>query len=185
MLDPQTVERLIMDDALGRLEPDVAALLKEYLAAHPEMNADARQYAALAATAQRALETTEPLVLPRFPRESSAPQLRVGRSRLFTWPQLAVAAACLCVGVGLGHVLTTPAARVVTPEQPPPPIHSTDPRTSAPALAAVRLAEPSPSDAFWSTRRLMKKSLEESRRPEIPVQWVSPVEAPRLKKGEL
>lgn len=66
-MKPEQLESLLMDRALGELEPEVAALLDEYLREHPEAQREAEQWLRFVAVAGEAVRAV-PLVTARVGR---------------------------------------------------------------------------------------------------------------------
>jgi anti-sigma factor RsiW len=66
-MDRETVNRLMLDRALGALPADCEILLAEYLQTHPEVAADASEIEATASLARKALAEPVPTHMPAFP----------------------------------------------------------------------------------------------------------------------
>ena len=65
-MKPDVLERLLMDSALGRLEPDVEALLADHLAVDPSAATQAKELQSVVNLATEVIRTPSPAVeLPR------------------------------------------------------------------------------------------------------------------------
>lgn len=149
-MDNQTLQRLMIDDALGALEPDVRALLSAYAVAHPGDEAARTQWQELAGMARDAgLLTHDELVPPLPHRRLRAVRLwHAGRTTL------ALAAAIL-IGVAVGLHLPQQSASV-GPQAVVVPVML----APSPAPAVVL----SPGD-FWSSKRLLASAM--AAKPEL------------------
>jgi anti-sigma factor RsiW len=180
MLEKDIVERLLMDHALGRLEPDVAALLRAYVNSDPTLKAEAQAFTDVASLAQHALEEAEPVSLP--PLAATLPGSR-RKAQGMPWrvAGIVAAAACLAFGIAIGRWTSARAPVIVRPA----PEHG-GPESAEPS--ALALAKPRKSETvdFWSTRRLFNGRLDERRPRGANIEWLSPVVTPRLSsKGDL
>lgn len=91
-MKPDVLERLLMDSALGRLEPDVEALLADHLAVDPSAATQAKELQSVVNLATEVIRTPSPAVeLPR--------QIRplIWRHRV---EQVLALAASFVIGVG-------------------------------------------------------------------------------------
>ncbi|HUB25210.1 MAG TPA: hypothetical protein VL992_07250 [Tepidisphaeraceae bacterium] len=134
-MDEATLERLMIDDALGALGPDVRALLEAYVRDQPKELAAWRR---VAAAATEAIQPAKGESLPPFPH-ASVPR----------FPRIALAAAAaLLVGFGIGWEFS-----------PAPP------RRAALAIAAPmpQVAAAGVTD-FFSSSRLVGVALDAERR---------------------
>ncbi len=141
-MDPKTLERLMLDDALGVLGDDVRALLAEHVAAAgPDAAARAESYRQAVDLARRALggQGGEGPALPALP---AADMLRRAAYRRWTG-RAAALAACLVIGVGLGFAIFGHAPPVAPPAAAQVTAHAAPP--AAPAAGV---------QDFWSVRRL-------------------------------
>ncbi len=174
-MDAETLERLLMDRALGALSPDADALLTAYLEHDAEATERSREFAAAATSARHVLRRAAPATLPPFPA-AGVQQLEQARRRLVWVRNAASMAAALVIGVGLGAWLT---------KQMP-----ADGRTDVKPVvvefvAKLPVAEPEPAaNRFWSTQRLYEQARRTKRVEAARVIWDSPVLKPRL-RGEL
>ena len=164
-MDRETLDRLLMDEALGALPADVASLLAAYLERDPAGAARAREFAAAASAARRVFQQPLPTLLPPFPgREFRNVEQAQRRVRALRY--VASMAAVLVVGIGLGLVFprgpaVEPTPRIVLP--PPGPVVAAD--------------EPEPG--FWSTQRLYENARRTQRVETPPLIWDSTTSLPR------
>ena len=171
-MNSETLERLMLDRALGALPADCEALLTAYLESHPDAAAACREIEQTVGLARRSLAKEPIESLPAFPADKL---LRSGRSlRLWRTAKTAVAvAASIAIGFG-AHAWLSRAA------SPGPG------RTTPPALAysgSERVSEESAEgSAFWSGRRLYERAAGTQRQSSNRVIWDSPLKAPR--KGD-
>jgi hypothetical protein len=142
-MDQETRERLMIDDALGVLEPDVQVLLGAYLAATGVGEKERQEWRELAAAARKAMPPdVEEEILPPF----SAP--RVNHWGLWRVTQMAVAAVTLVIfGFGLGHWRGREPERTALVAQTPV------------TVAAEPIASFGVHD-FWSTQRFLAGAME-------------------------
>jgi hypothetical protein len=147
-MDDTTLERLMMDEALGALSPDVSMLL----AAYTQTTGDARvaQWRRVANLAGEAMGETHLEPLPAFPGQ--APR----QARMWNMARLGLAAAAvLAVGIGIGSWMPSkPAANVSVAQAP-----VETPRRSMGV-----------SD-FWSSQRLLASAMESAPRAPSRPQW--------------
>jgi len=187
-MNPETLDRLMLDDSLGAMADDIRSLLADRIGP-PGSPAAARltAYRRTVDAARAALAQPARAPLPPFP----AARLRDGALRLRRRRQvgrIAALAASLVLGLGLGYLafsradVTAPApapapvaVAQTAPSNPEPfpeqPFPGTSPE-SAPAPAVVT--------DFWSARRLAAHAM--AARPQAPVKvtWLSPVEEPSI-----
>lgn len=173
-MDAETLERLLMDRALGGLTPDVEALLDAYLERDSHAAARAAEFQAAAIAARRVLSTGSSAALPPFPAVRLEHIGHV-RRRLVLVRNVAGLAAALVLGVGLGaayfrHVGERAGGAVPLPGAAP-----------AKVVAVASTVTPSRGSAdFWSAQRLYEQ-MRSVKRPETPrVFWSSSVQLPRL-----
>jgi len=192
-MDSQTLERLILDQALGALSPDCATLLENYLATHAEAAALAREMSATASLARKALAEPVPGEVPEFAAEvgvpwpSEAPPCRrphsaglgmppVGRfarpSGMATWAKrISGIAAAVLVGFG-AHAFLYDGVRT----EPAP-----MPRGTAFVSAVPRTTGDTDAgrEGFWSARRLYERTAQGGAAVSEKVIWDSPVRVRR------
>jgi hypothetical protein len=143
-VDETTLERLMMDDALEALGPDVKELLGAYIQSSA---ADAKrhgQWMRLGAAAEEAVRVAPLDKLPPFPGR--------GSRSLRLWGETLAIAAAVIVGIAVGLVMQKPQeARTVAVQ------------TSAPV--AAQPAEMLGVADFWSSKRLLAEALAAPRNP--------------------
>ncbi len=169
-MDAETLERLLMDRALGALGPDVEALLDEHLAQDPEGCQRAAEFAGATSAARQALGAGVPLRLPEFPALRLATLERT-RRRLAWVRNTGAVAATLVVGIWLGGLLTSGRPG------PDTPVSGAGERT---ALAASAPAHADADGGFWSVARLVDRSRQPERSRALRLIWDSPAERPHL-----
>jgi hypothetical protein len=156
-MDDATLDRLMIDDALGALEPDISVLLAAYTATIPDIEQRRAGWRDLAEKARHAMAMPAADALPPFP----AAQLRA--ARFWHNGRLGVAiAAVLALGVGIGlwmpgkHVAVAPIAQVINPAPSSPP-------------RAIGVSD------FWSSRRLLASAVEHGVQGRPAWRWSSPL----------
>jgi len=142
-MNPDLLERLALDRALGHLSPDVEALLDEVLAANPDaarMARDFRETVQLAAA-----------VLPKPVRGESLPPRRVETFPFVRVSQWAALAASFVLGVGLTLLVPAIYREPQIVRQAAPTIASVsaiEPKAIAPEIERKARTMP-----FWSAQR--------------------------------
>jgi hypothetical protein len=161
-MDQATLERLMLDEALGALPADVSSLLAAYAQTLPGGGERLAVWQQVAATAKAAMPAEPAAVLPPFPaRNLVSNPWRIGPVGL------AAAAAALLIGVGIG---------LWTPRRP----------AAAPQVAIVpqSIVAETPSNGgvhdFWSSQRLLASAMEEKHTPSAAWRWSSPVSEPEM-----
>jgi anti-sigma factor RsiW len=158
-MNDETIERLIMDRALGALEDDVAALLDAYLKADPRAAERARQASETVDLARRVLAApaSGESPAPPFPRLWIEAAERRRRRRRFL-KQAAALAACLVIGVALGTLLFGGRASlpVSSPGASPGAFLPQAAATMGPPPATVARADGG-EGGFWSASRLWNR----------------------------
>ncbi len=171
-MNHETLDRLLVDRALGGLEPDIRELLDAYLDCTPDAAARAQEFAAATDLARRALgEVGAAPALPPFPAVALAAAARA-RRRMVIIGRAASLVACLLLGVAVGAWAVRPAAPGPAAGGPPP-----TPGAHVPVF--VR-AETSADGGFWSTRRFYEEMVERKPARAPQVEWFSPVCQPRI-----
>ncbi|TWT44619.1 hypothetical protein RAS1_10340 [Phycisphaerae bacterium RAS1] len=100
-MNAETLERLILDRALGALDADVAALLDAHLRDNPAAAAEAAAIERTMARVRAATRTNPPINVPPFPlSQAAAVRQRARVIRISGW--FTGLAACLLLGVGVG-----------------------------------------------------------------------------------
>jgi anti-sigma factor RsiW len=169
-VDPETLDRLLMDRALGGLPIDVERLLTAYLEANSPAADRAREFEQAAAAARDVLRERAPVSLPPFPA-LRIDQLERAQRRVVWVRNVGGLAAALLLGIGLGIALLghrgeVPAGRA----------------TQAPIVAVV--GTKLKPGGFWSAARLYEQVRHNRRSDSVRLVWDSAVERPRL-GGEL
>lgn len=174
-MDAETLERLLMDRALGGLTADVEDLLAACLERDAEAAARAREFEAAAVAARQVLRSRAPAALPPFPA-ARIHKLEQARRRLAWVRSVAGVAASLIIGVGLGSWLFTSPAAV--------PSDGTTPVLVRHGVGAKAPDAQPKSEGFWSVSRLVEQARRAERADSTRLIWDSPVSRPRL-GGEL
>ena len=143
-MNPDLLERLSLDRALGHLSPDVEALLDEVLATNPDAARMARDF-------QETVRLTA-AVLPKPVQHESLPPRRVETVSFRQVGRWAALAASFALGAGL--TLLVPAR----PQSQPPIVRQTAPAiASAPTIEPKAIAPEIERKArtlpFWSAQR--------------------------------
>ena len=144
-MKPDVLERLLMDSALGRLDPDVEALLADHLAGDPAAATQARELQSVVRLATDAVRTPSPAIeLP-------------GQVHRLVWrhraEQVFALAASFVVGAGITALVLHEDLRrenVAASRTPALPSSPTVPETQT-ALVASKLD----SLPFWSNQRVV------------------------------
>ncbi len=160
-MDQATLERLILDDALGALPSDASALLAAYVQTLPGGNERLAAWQRVAATARTAMPTELAAPLPPFsaPKHTSNPW-RIGAIGL-------AAAAVLAMGVGIGLWMPR---RVAAPTQV----------AVVPQPIVVEMRSSGGVHDFWSSQRLLASAMQEKHEPSSAWHWSSPVSEPEF-----
>jgi hypothetical protein len=147
-MNEATLERLMMDAALGALDEDVQELLMAHLARDAGKVREAEQLRALVEEAREAVREKCP----------AQPDLRgVGKrlkmERMMTWGGRIVAmAACLVIGFGIARMRPARQVEVVVREKP-----------ANSAVVAVNDARPPAEGELWSAQRVYRNAIEVNR----------------------
>jgi len=147
-MNEATLERLMMDAALGALNEDVRELLMAHLAGDESKARHAEELRALVNQARDAMKEKCP----------AQPGLQVAqrRSRLdqtVKWGGRIVAmAACLLVGFGIARLRPARQVQVIVREKP----------ANLPVLA-VNDVKPAPEGELWSAQRIYRNAMEVNR----------------------
>ncbi len=172
-MDTQTLERLLMDRALGVLPADVEALLAAYLEQEPSAAQRAGEFARAAAAARRLLHSDAPASLPPFPAVRIR-HLQRTRRQLRWIRTLGGLAATVVLGVGLGVMFRDWRAS--------PPLPAGLPGASQERqYAGAALLR---SEGFWSVSRLHAWARRSDPSRTSNWSWKSTVSRPKL-GGEL
>ncbi len=98
-MKPEQLESLLMDRALGELDPEVAALLDEYLREHPEAQREAERWVRFVAVAGEAVRAVPPVT-----GTVGRVFLEVGARRLAVAAAVAVLALAVIGGIWIVRV---------------------------------------------------------------------------------
>ncbi len=96
-MNPETIERLAIDSASGQLSEDVEALLREYLAEHPEENKYFLEMQAIYNKTQIAFDSK--ITFINQPAENKIP-IKFNYFPIIRWAAVIVIAACIGVIAG-------------------------------------------------------------------------------------
>lgn len=164
-MDDAILERLMIDDALQALAPDVSALLAAYTAGMPAAGERRARWRDLADAARAALEVEASEELPPFPANKLRTSQRWHKARI----GLSVAAV-LALGVGIGSWWPTKPAAAPTVGRIASPLQSEPPRSTG-------------IQDFWSSQRLLASAAQHRVGNHPALKWTSPLtESPN---GEL
>jgi hypothetical protein len=155
-MNDATLERLMMDAALGGLNDDVRELLMEHVNGNPEKVREAGELRTLVERAREAVREE----CPDFGELSRAapPDLQNARRRFriesaMIWGgRVAAMAACLVIGFGIARMRPARQVEVVVREKP----------ASASAVA-VNDARPAAEGELWSASRIYRNAVEVNR----------------------
>src|SRR5687768_12666223 len=145
-MNEATLERLMMDAALGGLSEDVGELLVAHLSSDPERMREAEELKAVVGRAREAMRESCP----------AEPDLRQVRQRWRTrqavaWSgRVAAMAACILVGLLLARLRPSPVRTEVVVQQAPLPQ----------AAVAVNELRPASEGEMWSAQRIYRNALE-------------------------
>ena len=174
-MDADTLERLIMDRALGALPADTEALLAAYLEHQGQATTQAKGFDQIVSLARQALAAAAPpaAALPPFPKAKFARAQRMRRLRLAA-VQAAALAACVLVGFSVGGF----GSHRPSPSLPAP--------GGAQPVAIVTIRPPAETSgstdrsAFWSAQAWYERSTRDRPSPERRLIWDSVVKWPRI-----
>jgi hypothetical protein len=112
-MEPQQIEPLLIDYALGAASPEVSTLIEAFQAIDVDLKSRINQLRQLTELARQAIPAYQTLTVPLFPHR----QLQSAR-RLSQWRRRAVRiaalAACLLLGISIGNRLRSPAMTSAT-----------------------------------------------------------------------
>lgn len=168
-MNTETLDRLLMDRALGALPRDADALLAAYLDHDSASATRAREFNAAATAARRLFQQPASAGLPPFPA-LRIHELEQARQRLRILRHVAGLAAALVVGLGLGIGFSS--GRAPRAAEPTATL-SHEPRWAS-AAAPGR-----PQQGFWSTQRLYNDARDARRSDSVRVIWDSAVSLPK------
>lgn len=173
-MDKDMLERLMMDQALGALPPDVEALLTAFLADRPQDQRSGERIALTVAAARRALVEPPSARLKAFPREEIDRRYRLRRR--WEWAgRITGLAACILIGFGLHAAWNLRGAgSSPNPGSVGTLVDASAPSAHRPAQGAAAV------DGFWSWKQVYERAHERRREPARRVIWDSPFSAPKL-----
>jgi anti-sigma factor RsiW len=174
-MNPEALERLVIDRASGELPPDTAALLEDYLQTVPPAAEAAARIEQTLLLAKQALASPREMTLPapsfdrplRVLERETAPDWRLAQ---MAWGM----AACFVGGLLVAWLLLRAPAPTLAPA-PSRQLAAVTPATSAaaPAVAA--------ESGFWSVARLYQATLRSASPPtHSRLIWESPVKQPQI-----
>jgi hypothetical protein len=141
-MNDATLERLMIDEALGALDADVSALLAAYTAKLPASSSERAAWQKLAGTVRQtmpvpALQTLPPLRISRLPEQH---YWRAARATL-------ALGAAVAIGIAIG---------LWRPHPAPTTVGALPPVAPSPATPAISLPPPpAGGQSFWSSQRLL------------------------------
>ena len=147
-MNDATLERLMMDAALGALNEDVQELLMAHLERDEKKVREIKDLRALVGRAHEAV-TEECPAQPDL--QAARRRLRIDRA--VSWGGRIVAmAACLVIGFGIARLRPAKQVEVVIHEKP-----------ANPSLVAVNDAKPAAEGELWSAQRIFRNAMEVNR----------------------
>jgi anti-sigma factor RsiW len=169
-MNPEALDRLLIDRAVGELPPDTSALLEAYLQTDPDASKQAVQLEKTMRLAKKALTPSpEPaLPVPAFNRPLRVVEDKSAPVRLL--PQWAYGmAACFISGLAVGWFMIHPPAKP-------------SPRETFVAARVAPLAAAPAESGFWSVSRLsrLNSTAVATTSPQHQLIWTSPVKKPQL-----
>ena len=172
-MDPEVIERLLLDRALGQLPVDAATLLDAYLAQNQDAAQATRAFEPAVGLARKVLVTQAAVAMPPFPaaRISSATQRRL---RFRVIKNVGALAALWLLGVGVGTRWS------VSPDT----TNFRQPEHTIPIVETHLASQRSTGDDFWSAARLYQTACNAKHAETAKIVWNSPLENPKL-RGEL
>jgi anti-sigma factor RsiW len=147
-MNDATLERLMMDAALGALSEDVQELLMAHLNQDEKKVREAEQLRAMVDQARAALREECP----------AEPDLQVAKRRMridraVQWGgRIMAMAACLVIGFGIARMRPAKEVQAVVREKP-----------ANPTVVAVNDARPAAEGELWSAQRIYKNAIEVNR----------------------
>jgi len=175
-MNPEMLETLLLDRALGELTPEVAALLEAEIARTPGA---ARRAAEIDATLQLAGDA---IAMPNLPphRALDTAHLRAAESHArssIRRMEILRLAACLTLGLGVGWMVRAPQSQTEIATSLPSP--TLVPATAESAISPVR---------FWSLSRLTREQAAATPRARprgsrLDLDWNSAAKLPRLEEN--
>jgi len=147
-MNDATLERLMMDAALGALNDDV----QELLMAHLTRDAGkAREAEELRRLVEKARETVKEKCPAQPDLQVTRRRMRIERGRIWGGRIVAMA-ACLLIGFGIARMRPARQVEVVVREKP-----------ANAALVAVNDPRPAAEGELWSAQRIYRNAIEVNR----------------------
>ncbi len=168
-MNAETLERLMLDRALGALPPDCEALLAAWLDARPEAAAACREFERTIDLARHALADGPAGSLPAFPAERLRRARQSDRFWRMTRNVMGIAASVL-IGFGVHAMLFR--APTPQPAQAPPVVLVQGGPQRGPEATGD-------DTGFWSGRRLSERASGPAPSSSGRVIWRSPVRIPQ------
>jgi len=147
-MNDATLERLMMDAALGGLNEDVRELLDAHLEGDEQKRREALERQGLMARARGAM-TQECPAQPDL--RDAKRRMRIDRARVWSGRIVAMA-ACLVIGFGIARMRPAKEVRVVVRE-----------KAADVPVVAVSDARPATDGELWSAQRIYKNAIEVNR----------------------
>jgi anti-sigma factor RsiW len=177
-MDTETLDRLLMDRALGALPPDADALLAAYLGCDAAAATRAQEFDVAATAARRLFQEPVPSVLPPFPA-LGIHKVEQARQRVHVLRQGVGIAAALVVGIGLGVSFPRGLALGPTRMQPGTSGPTESRATIARETALASAGEAGPQFGMWSTQRYYENTRQTRPSAAVRLVWDSTVSLPR------
>lgn len=174
-IDPETLERLLTDRALGGLPPDTEALLAVYLADRADARALGERIGEAVVGAKAVLADGEPARVPPFPADVLRARV-TARRRWAVVGKITGLAACVLIGVGL-HAAWVGGPRPVV-EGPGSTTWVHRPDNTDISLRPVVAETQRPG--FWSGRQWYERAEQNRSERSQRVIWDSPIRRPRI-----
>jgi len=147
-MNDATLERLMMDAALGAMNEDVRELLMAHLAGDQQKVREVEEWRELVGKAREAVKEE----CPAQP-DPQAMRRRLRIERAVGWGKRIVAmAACLLIGFGIARMRPARQVEVVVREKP-----------VSSAVVAVNDARPVAEGELWSASRIYRNAVEVNR----------------------
>jgi hypothetical protein len=139
-MNPETLERLLIDRHLGELPSDASDLLDAYVAQNPSAAAAQARVQLALDLARRAMQPAHDERTPALPPLSRKPlpRVRPGKPHFRAWARQAALAAAIILAFMLGTRLNSPLMPTITP-------HGT-----TELVTAEHSRGPAPTDGFWT-----------------------------------
>ena len=182
-MDAETLERLLIDRALGALPADTEALLAAYLEGEEQATTQGKVLDQTVSLARQALADAAPpdAALPPFPKAKLARAQRTRRLRLAT-VQAAALAACVLIGFSVGGLGSN---SLLPPEVPPPPERAQLSEGIRPAATvtirpSAEITDSTYRSTFWSVQAWRERAAKDRPRRQRRLIWDSVAKWPRM-----